>query len=50
MLKTKTHILNPNAAFKILNDVKIEYSKTEDSNWRRALVPTQNPKKNKCYI
>lgn len=40
MLKFQTHILKPNAAFKILNDAKIEYDMTEESKQRRALMPT----------
>ena len=40
MLKFQNHTLKLNAAFKILNDVEIEYSVTEEKKWKRALMPT----------
>lgn len=41
MLKFQTHILKPNVAFKVLNEVKIEYDMTEESKWRGAFMPAQ---------
>jgi len=55
MLKLQTHILKLNAAFKILNDAKIEYDTNEESKWRWALMPTHAhmckiSEKKKCFI